>query len=65
MWPLEADNDTGEFISQPFLVCFPFEKVCVQQVSAGLNFSILLSSNGLLFSMGNQNGHGELGLGDK
>lgn len=63
-WPMETEEEE-DVISQPFQVCFPLDKISVQQVSAGLDFCVLLATNGLVFSMGTRNSNGELGQGDR
>lgn len=41
-----------------------FSKISIHIISCGKNFSMFLSSNGVLYSMGTKNNKGELGLGD-
>ncbi|KAL4464464.1 hypothetical protein ABPG72_011752 [Tetrahymena utriculariae] len=61
IWPFQLQNNN--WINEPFELAFPSSKVLISQVSCGLKFSIFLSNNGVLYSMGS-NEQGELGLGD-
>ena len=60
-WPIDKGN--GEIISRPMELIFPF-KTLISSVNSGHNFSILLSTSGIVFSLGSDNSEGQLGHGD-
>lgn len=60
-WPFLLEN--GWKLS-PYRLNLP-KNVKISSASCGMNFSILLANNGLLFSFGTDNSAGQLGLGDQ
>ena len=61
IWPQQKAN--GEMILKPMELLFPL-KTLIVSVNCGFNFSCFLTINGLVYSMGSDNKHGQLGLGD-
>ena len=61
IWPKQKPD--GEYVLRPVELLFPL-KTLIVSVSCGFNFSCFLTNNGLIYSLGQENGHGQLGLGD-
>mgnify|MGYP000846203966 FL=1 len=59
-WPILLES--GWKLS-PYRLDLP-KNVKISSASCGMNFTVLLASNGLLFSFGTDNSAGQLGLGD-
>lgn len=59
LWPFETVH--GEKRSYPMKMLSDYQ---VQEVSVGYNFAMILATSGILFSLGCNNGNGQLGHGD-
>jgi alpha-tubulin suppressor-like RCC1 family protein len=59
IWPFETFN--GEKRSFPMKVLNDFS---VSEVTAGFNFAVILTTAGIVFSLGSENSFGQLGHGD-
>lgn len=60
-WPFQKSS--GQNILKPVELPLP-KNIMISSVSCGQNFAMLLSTSGLVFSMGKENSDGQLGQGD-
>jgi len=61
VWPRQKPD--GEYSLKPFELMFPL-KTLILSISCGFEFTCFLTNNGLIYTMGKENNHGQLGSGD-
>lgn len=61
-WPFQKSS--GKYIYKPVELPLP-HSIMISQISCGNNFSMLLSTNGHLYSFGKENSQGQLGHNDR
>lgn len=61
-WPMKMR--TGEIRRNPVELNFPSDKFRVIAASCGYNFAVLITSGGFIFTFGDDNSCGQLGVGD-
>jgi len=61
IWPKQKPD--GDYVLKPTELLFPL-KTLIVSISCGFQFTCFLTNNGLVYTMGLENDHGQLGLGD-